>query len=72
MIQVRCVRSEVVAQACITAGNAESTVKQKGFFKDFFKLRERLKESGSRIIRGLGDHHKIGWPGSYQGKIPEQ
>ncbi len=34
------------------------------------RLREITKPSGNNTLRGFGDHHRIGWVLSYQGKIP--
>jgi hypothetical protein len=29
-----------------------------------------LNSAGSSTMRGSGDHHRIGWPSLYQGKMP--
>ena len=61
----------VVAQALITSEKHVSNRTSKPFARSAFrKLFDTCKALVSKTQRGSGDHHKIGWPETYQGKIP--
>jgi hypothetical protein len=61
------------AQEEITSSKAVSTVTRKsGFLTVFPRLREIRSSSGKSTSLGSGDHHKMGWPSEYHGKMPRE
>src|SRR5439155_20201620 len=59
------------AQAAITCRNAVSTrISNRRWRTTLPNERESLNSSTNSTIRGLGLHHRTGWPPLYQGKMP--
>jgi len=63
----------LAAQPEITPEKSLSIDTEKRFCRS---VRRRLFEicssAGNKIARGLGDHHMMGWPSWYHGKIPRR
>ena len=66
-----CASLRGAAQASITCLNCVSRVTWNApRLRVLRRLRDTLRCAGKITVRGLGDHHKIGSPALYQGKMP--
>ena len=61
------------AQPCTTSANAAFSVIRNSFRRRRRRSRRETRSSAGTITaRGSGDHHRIGPPSEYHGKIPRR
>ncbi len=66
-------RVPLSAHCAITVSKQVSNVTRKPRLRSVLpRLRETLNSSGNSTMRGSGDHHRMGWPSEYQGKMPRR